>query len=111
MNTILLCILGGGIGAATVNLLDNLIQKLMERSGKHMSKIDKQVNALWESQRFMMLDKIVTMGNRFVESGSVTFSELRVFNEMYQIYCSKLEGNGDAETIHDMVNSLSVVKE
>ena len=128
MNPILLAILTGGVAAAGVKLIDNLIQWWLERRSRKKdateeaqrkeeeaakAALDAQkcadtelLHATADGVKWMLYDRIKYLGTRYIDDASVDFNDRRLLHEMHKVYHYGLHGNGDLDLIMDAVDAL-----
>jgi hypothetical protein len=117
-------LLAGGIGAAIVKLIDNVVQHKMDRADKEkeqakddvkekVERLESKVEdlrALTEatvaSQKYLLLDKIQFLGRKYIADEVVDFDDRRRLREMHDVYHKALGGNGDLDIIMAAVDEL-----
>lgn len=117
-------LLTGTAAAAAVKLIDNLLQwhlnrkskkedkledKLEEKeeaSGQRIKDMEQSLNAVVEGQRYILLDRIRSLGCAYLKNGEVSFDDRRLLNMMHGVYHNGLGGNGDLNTLMEEVNDL-----
>lgn len=124
MNETLLTILSGGVFVAVI---EGVREYLAWRRNRKAAKEDKdeerklqtqtvtvkkikdleaKVNALVESQKYILYDRIRFLGQAYIEDGEIDFDDRRILNDMHHSYHFGLEGNGDLDTLMEEVNHL-----
>lgn len=124
MNETLLTILSGGVFVAVI---EGVREYLTWRRNRKAAKEDKdeerklqtqtvtvkkikdleaKVNALVESQKYILYDRIRFLGQAYIEDGEIDFDDRRILNDMHHSYHFGLEGNGDLDTLMEEVNHL-----
>ena len=86
---------GGAGGAAIINQVFGLISAKRGVRG-----------AMCKALRYLLLDKILFLGTKYIEVGTVDFDDRRRLNQMHEVYHDGLLGNGDADNIMLAVNKL-----
>lgn len=108
---------GGGIGVAIVNgINERRLQKLRHseaREERHeldmdgrLEAIEKKVDALTESQKYVLYDRIRYLGQEYISDGEIDFDDRRILNDMHRSYHGGLGGNGDLDRLMEAVNAL-----
>lgn len=77
-------------------------QKLSEKQATQ----DKELEAQSKALRYVLLDRILYIGQSYINRGEVTFDDRKRLREMYNCYHTELGGNGDAEHIMNAVDEL-----
>lgn len=96
MENIIIAILGSGAFSALVTGIINLINARQ----KAKKGSDEMILMLTASQLYMMGESIITRG-------AVTFKELELFNDMYDLY-KKKEGNGYVDDLKKRISALPI---
>lgn len=78
----------------------------MDRVDETLSSIQAQNEVFREALKLMMLDRIIHLGQSYIDKGSVTFEERKRLRDMHNCYHNGLEGNGDANLIMEAVDEL-----
>ena len=63
-----------------------------------------------EAMKYVLLDRIIYIGQSYIKRGEVTFDERKRLREMHQVYHNELHGNGDADFIMKAVDKLPLKK-
>ena len=79
-------------------------------SDKRLEKVERQVGALVESQKYILYDRIRFLGQSYIADGEIDFDDRRILNDMHRAYHSGLGGNGDLDILMNEVNKLSLKK-
>ena len=117
MNAVLLAVLSGGVGAAVVKLLGDLMQRVMERREQKndAGRLEKErrekedaalLHATADGVKWMLYDRIRYLGTKYVEDRAVDFDDRRILREMHKVYHYGLGGNGDLDIIMAAVDAL-----
>jgi hypothetical protein len=115
--TVWLALLTGGIGAAVVKLLGDLLEKFVDRKGRkddaeqeRLKKKAEEETALLHATaagiKWVLYDRIKCLGTRYVEDGAVDFDDRRLLHEMHKVYHYGLGGNGDLDILMKTVDEL-----
>lgn len=78
--------------------------------GERLKLVEEMNRAQTEAMKLLMLDRILHMGQKFIDRGEVSFEELSRFHAMHDCYHNRLNGNGDADFIVSAVNELRLKK-
>lgn len=130
LKTLLLAIVGGGVGVAIVNAINERWKWRAERKAKkedmaqqkgdkvdrltnqveelkrQMEESDRQLDAMKEAMRCMLLDRIIHLGQSYIRDGQVDFDDRKRLRDMHKSYHFGLDGNGDADNIMKSVDAL-----
>ena len=79
-------------------------------SDKRLEKVERQVEALVESQKYILYDRIRFLGQSYIADGEIDFDDRRILNDMHKSYHSGLGGNGDLDILMREVNQLPLKK-
>ncbi len=132
--TVLTLILGGGIGAAIVagfnerwkfkaqrkavkedreadkvDRTDEIceqVESFQETESKRMENLEKQMAAQSEALKLILLDRILYLGQSYIEQREIAYDDRRRFHAMHDCYHTELGGNGDADLIVEGVDEL-----
>lgn len=134
IKTVLLALIGGGAGAALINAIhdrwkwkaerkakqeDKAAEKkdkvdeltgLVETLGKQQAEMSKQLDALRDAQKCVLLDRIIYLGQGYIANGEVDFDDRKRLRDMHNSYHNGLGGNGDAAQIMSAVDALPLKK-
>lgn len=130
IKTIVLALIGGGTGAALVNAIFNgwkfkaerkakkedmkekkedrlgKLTELVENLAKQQEESARQIDALQEAQKCVLLDRVIWLGQGYIRAGEIDFDDRRRLREMHSAYHNGLGGNGDADAIMKAVDAL-----
>lgn len=67
---------------------------------------DKELEAQSVALRYVLLDRILYIGQSYINRGEVSFDDRKRLREMHNCYHEKLGGNGDATQIMNAVDEL-----
>ena len=95
----------------------NKINTQLEEFTKKQHDYNEQVRALFkdmeandstfsEAMKYVLLDRILYLGQHYIKSGEVTFDDRKRLREMHNCYHNGLGGNGDADSIMSLVDKL-----
>lgn len=132
--TALLTVLGGAVGAAIVNGVnerwkfrvnrkaakeDRAEEKAdkTEELSKTLTTLQKEIKTLKDSDaaqsealKLMLLDRVLYLGKGYIEKGEISYDDRRRFHAMHNCYHAGLGGNGDADLIVEGVDALPLKK-
>ena len=74
-----------------------------EKRFKEMEQKDKNQT---EALKYVLLDRILYIGQSYIKHGEVTFDDRRRLREMHDCYHKGLGGNGDADDVMRDVGNL-----
>lgn len=85
--------------------LDRLT-KMVESLAENQASLEKQVDALREAQKCVLLDRVIWLGQGYIRAGEIDVNDRRRLREMHQAYHEGLGGNGDADAIMKQIDAL-----
>lgn len=103
---IIIAIIGGGVGAAVVTVVGQLLTARQARRYRLEDTESADVRALKEGMTWLMYDRILYLAKRYIERGIVSFEDYRILTEMHRVYHDKLGGNGYLDEIMASVRAL-----
>lgn len=126
---LLICILGGSVGAAIASGLFSLIKWKLDRkatmqdrkeaneqiecsvqAGK-LSKVEARVDGLYTAMRMQMYNEIKARSKTYIARKSITSEELEDLTNMHKCYHDDLGGNGFLDTLMKQVRHLPIAGE
>lgn len=66
----------------------------------------QQLDALRGAMKCVLLDRIIHLGQKYIEEGEVDFDDRKRLRDMHTSYHQGLKGNGDADAIMKAVDAL-----
>lgn len=69
-------------------------------------EVEKKVDALMESQKYILYDRIRYLGQAYINEREIDFDDRRILNDMHNSYHNGLGGNGDLDILMKEVNNL-----
>lgn len=90
----------------TVKKLEAEEKRIAEEDKKHFDSIENDMRALKDGVKFILLDRILYLGERYIERGEITIEEKMLLHKMHKVYHNRLNGNGDADVIMEAVDEL-----
>lgn len=82
--------------------LTKSVNGLREEQEEH----GRQLDALRDAMKCVLLDRIIHIGQGFIEAGEVDFDDRKRLRAMHTSYHEGLKGNGDADAIMKAVDAL-----
>lgn len=76
------------------------------QTSARLDGLDKQIQSQAEGMKYVLLDRILYIGQSYIKHGYATFDEKRRLREMHDVYHNALKGNGDADQIMKAVDEL-----
>lgn len=128
MENVLICFLTGGCGAAGVKMIETLVVWFLNRRAKksddeadaekqkeqakeaEFEEVVKTVESLKAADKLIMLDRIKYLCRYYLDHGEVEFSDLTDLIEMHSCYHDLLGGNGNLDTLMELVKELPIKK-
>lgn len=131
---LILAVAGGAAGAAAINGINDRWKFKAQREAAKEDKADEtademetlkrtigtmseQVQKLADSDtaqsealKLLLLDKVLSMGQKYIEEGEITFADRQLFHKMHDAYHTGLHGNGDADLVVEGVDELPLSK-
>ena len=81
-------------------------QKFNERTTKEFEDNETQMAAQSEALKYILLDRIMYLGQEYIKDGEVSFDDRKRLRDMHTSYHKKLDGNGDADAVMKAVDNL-----
>lgn len=100
-------VIGGAAGAA---LISGLFSVWLWRLNHGNNQTEVEL-AICEALQLLLLDKIMYLGQKYIDADEVDFDDRRRLNKMHKVYHDGLHGNGDADNIMTAVNALPLKSE
>lgn len=92
------------IGAVTGSGVSGVVIACLQRKWAKDDKVDALVNA----NKVLMIDKVRSLGKKYIAEGEIHFEDKENLQEMYDAYKS-LGGNGHLDMVMTEVNHLKVI--
>lgn len=89
--------------------LGDFIEKQEEFNAKttdRLKEMEANDKAQQEGIKYVLLDRIIYIGQSFINHGEVTYDERKRLGDMHAVYHEKLGGNGDADSVMKDVYEL-----
>lgn len=82
-----------------------------QKTSEKLTEMELGDQAQSEALKYVLLDRILYIGQSYIKKGEVSFDDRKRLREMYDVYHKKPEqrglgGNGDAQHIMDAVDAL-----
>ena len=93
--------------------LNDYIQRQDGFNAEFVSRVvelENQNSAQSEGMKYVLLDRILHLGHKYILAGEVSFDDRKRLGDMHTVYHKRLGGNGDAEAIMDGVYALPLKK-
>lgn len=68
--------------------------------------MEDQIAALSKAMQLILLDKILNLGQKYIDEEEIDFDDRRRLRAMHDVYHNGLKGNGDADLIMKGVDNL-----
>lgn len=108
---VLIAIIGGGVGAAVVTVIGQLLTAKQARRYAQEDHESADMASLKAGVKWLLYDRIRFLGLHYVETGAVDFDDRRILREMHTVYHVGLDGNGDLDQLMQAVDRLPITKE
>ena len=82
------------------------LTKRVDELQKTVDGISAQQGAVCEALKCVLLDRIIYLGQKYIEDGEVDFDDRKRLRDMHTSYHGGLKGNGDADAIMKAVDDL-----
>lgn len=114
---ILLALVTGGIGAAIVKGIFDLIAWSKKRKAEvedkgeqnieeRLGTIEEKTNANSVALKFLLYDRIRFLGERYIRDNEIDLDDRRILKDMHDSYHNGLGGNGDLDLLMKQVEGL-----
>lgn len=91
---------------AKEDIVDDL-QNATDSQEKKIEALEILSNNMAEALKYLLLDKILFLGSKYIRRNSITLEERKILKAMYNVYHNGLEGNGDADFIMKGVEAIT----
>lgn len=81
-------------------------EKREEEDERRMREMEATLKAVQEGVKLLLLDRILYLGEYYIEKGEITFDQRHRFHQMHDCYHDGLHGNGDADVVVELVDEL-----
>lgn len=103
---VLIAIIGGGVGAAVVTVVGQII---IAKQARRFQQEDRRVDdmaALKEGISWLLYDRILYLSRKYIDRGWLSLEDLKVIKEQHRIYHDRLGGNGYLDKVMAAVEAL-----
>lgn len=104
---IVLAIIGASLGSGGIT---SIILALLNRKWSKKDAMQKQIEALTEAQKVVMIDRVRHLGRTYIGQGQIVFEDKENLKDMHKAY-QGLGGNGHLDPVMSEVEKLQVVVE
>lgn len=80
--------------------------KRNEKIENRLKNLEMKIEAQSEALKLIMLDRILWLGQNYIQKGEISYDDRRRFHAMHECYHIELGGNGDADLIVAGVDEL-----
>ena len=81
-------------------------EEFSKKMDERLEAIEKKDKERTDAMKYVLLDRIICIGQSYIKHGEVGFDERKRLREMHHCYHSVLGGNGDADFIMNAVDEL-----
>lgn len=81
-------------------------RKKNEALEKRLSDLGTQLAAVAKAERVVLLDRILYLGQGYIDKGEISYDDRKRFHDMHSCYHNDLGGNGDADLVVEGVDEL-----
>ena len=81
-------------------------EQKQRENDERLKDLEEKVAAVAEGVKLMLLDRIIYLGQGYINKGEITYDERHRFHQMHDCYHDGLHGNGDAKLIVEAVDEL-----
>lgn len=123
---ILIGVLGAGIGAGLMSLIQLIVKRKWEKEDKNADKqdqydelterlgqIEEKIATLSEevghvkmADQAILSDRIKWLGTKYLEEGEIEFEDRRILHQLHNAYHNHCGGNGDFDILMQDVDAL-----
>lgn len=82
------------------------LTKAVNKLTEEQEEQGKQLDAMRDAMKCVLLDRIIHLGQKYIEEGEVDFDDRKRLRDMHTSYHQGLKGNGDADAIMSAVDAL-----
>ena len=84
----------------------NDLQSATDIQEERLVSLEDQVKYISEGIKYLLLDKILFLGSKYIRRNSISMEEKKILREMHKVYHNGLNGNGDADFIMRGVEAI-----
>ena len=82
------------------------LQEATDSQEERLKAQEMKLNFIGEGIKYLLLDKILFLGSKYIRRNSISMEERKILKAMYDIYHNGLKGNGDADFIMKGVDAI-----
>ena len=83
------------------------LQEATDSQEERLKSLELQTKFIIEGIKYLLLDKIIFLGSKYIRKNSITMEERKILREMYGVYHNGLNGNGDADFIMKGIEAIT----
>lgn len=113
MSDVIVLILTGAVGAGIIKIFDNVIMWKLNRKAnasdelaKHEKEAAIQMAEIKEGLRMLLLKRIQDECVKHIQNGEISLEDRRIIHMMHATYHDKLNGNGDLDSLIELIDEL-----
>ena len=123
---ILIGVLGAGIGAGLMSLIQSIMKRKWEKEDKDADKQDQydelterlgqietkiatlseEVGHVKMADQAILSDRIKWLGTKYLEEGEIEFEDRRILHQLHNAYHNHCGGNGDFDILMQDIDAL-----
>lgn len=104
MEGLIIALIGALTGSGVCGVVIAVLQRKWSKEDKH----DERVDALVTANKVLMIDKVRSLGKKYIAEGEIHLEDKENLQEMYAAY-KALGGNGHLDMVMSEVNHLKVI--
>lgn len=104
MESLIIALIGAFTGSGVCGVVIVCLQRKWAKEDKH----DERVDALVTANKVLMIDKVRSLGKKYIADGEIHLEDKENLQEMYDAY-KRLGGNGHLDMVMSEVNHLKVI--
>lgn len=102
----IIAIIGGGVGAAIVTVIGNLLTAKQARRYREEDRERDDIQALKDGLSWLLYDRILYLARKHLERGTLSLDDLKIIKEQHRVYHDRLGGNGYLDKVMEAVEAL-----
>ena len=83
------------------------LQSATNSQEERLEELETLSKYMAEAIKYLLLDKILFLGSKYIRRNSITMEERKILKAMYDVYHNGLKGNGDADFIMKGVDAIT----
>ena len=104
MESLIIALIGAVTGSGVCGVVIACLQRKWAKEDTH----DERVDALVTANKVLMIDKVRSLGKKYIADGEIHLEDKENLQEMYDAY-KRLGGNGHLDMVMSEVNHLKVI--